>query len=82
MLEAECLVVCLVAWVEWVEWVEWECNPIYLDLKIIKPPLLNTSGVFFYLFVTMSLQCPYNVVCFRKFPFHLDGTLDTCTKEN
>jgi hypothetical protein len=45
---AECLVECLEEWAEWVEWVEWECNPIYLDLKIIKPPLLNTSGGFFY----------------------------------
>jgi len=34
-------------WAAWVVWVEWACNPIYLDLKIIKPPLFNTSGVFF-----------------------------------
>ena len=27
MLQAECLVVCLVEWAAWVEWVEWECNP-------------------------------------------------------
>jgi hypothetical protein len=26
MLQAECLVVCLVEWAVWVEWVEWECN--------------------------------------------------------
>ena len=43
----------LVVWVVWVVWAEWECNPIYLDLKILKPPLLNTSGVFLYLVSAM-----------------------------
>jgi hypothetical protein len=49
----ECLVECLVEWVAWAAWVEWVCNPVYLDLKILKPPLLNTSGVFLYLVSAM-----------------------------
>ena len=38
---------CLVAWVEWVEWVEWACSPVYLDLKIIKTPVVKHFGGFF-----------------------------------
>jgi hypothetical protein len=49
----ECLAECLAAWAVWVAWVAWVCNPIYLDLKILKPPLLNTSGVFLYLVSAM-----------------------------
>jgi hypothetical protein len=39
MLQAECLVVCLVEWAVWVEWVEWECNPTLSKQKFKKGSL-------------------------------------------
>jgi hypothetical protein len=45
MLQAECLVVCLVEWAVWVEWVEWECNPLSTQTKIQKGIFLD--GPFF-----------------------------------
>jgi hypothetical protein len=36
MLQAECLVVCLVEWAVWVEWVEWECNTPNTQTKFKK----------------------------------------------
>jgi len=39
---------CLVEWAAWAAWVEWVCNPDYLDLKIIKTPVVKHFGGFFY----------------------------------
>jgi hypothetical protein len=51
MLQAECLVVCLVEWAEWVEWVEWECKNSVTQNNF-KTPEKSTSLAFFFILFT------------------------------
>jgi hypothetical protein len=51
MLQAECLVVCLVEWAAWVEWVEWECKNSDTQ-KNLKTPEKSTSLAFFFILFT------------------------------
>jgi hypothetical protein len=53
MLQAECLVVCLVEWAVWVEWVEWECNHFYSN-KNSKRAVF--TALFFCLFKKSAVK--------------------------
>jgi hypothetical protein len=53
--------------------------PVYLDLKIIKPPLLNTSGVFFVLNQRCIIRCMLDVPDLNLLRVYFVFNLSICT---